>query len=85
MESDVKDLRLHEYTIALFADIRSERHSDSNTTHTEKEWKRTKVREKEGRYNVPVCLRVITGVNNTRGAKEREKEREKEDHPRGSR
>jgi len=31
----------------------------------------TKVREKEGRYNVLVCLRVITGVNNTRGARER--------------
>jgi len=39
IESDAKDLRFHEYTIVLFADVRSERHSDSDTTHIEKEWK----------------------------------------------
>lgn len=49
MESDVKDLRLHEYMIALFADVRSERHSPQRyNTYREKRVK-TNEGPREGR------------------------------------
>lgn len=64
--------------IALFADVRSERHSDRNTTHTEKEWKRMKVREKGGitflcAYELSPALIIQEG----REKEERERETER--------
>lgn len=67
IESYVKDLRLYEYTIVLFADVRSVRHSDSNATRIEKKSRneRRPVRRKGG--ITPLCADELSPTLIKRG------------------
>lgn len=71
--------------LPVWRNVRSVRHSDTrNTTHREKERKRTEVREKEGRIT-PLCADELSPaliIRETRRANGKEEERETEDHPR---